>query len=83
MFVGNLIHKNNSVVAAWSNIRVDNVWRAVLSVYFRNEGVSLQKRPSANSQLTSKKREIFLPSLKTSLLTVRESKPLLWCRQLE
>lgn len=31
-----------------------------------------------------KKTEMFLPfSLKTSLLTVRQSKPLLWCRQLE
>lgn len=29
------------------------------------------------------KLELFFPSLKTSLLTARESKPLLWCRQLE
>lgn len=29
MFVDNLIHKNNSVVAAGSHIRLDNVWRAV------------------------------------------------------
>lgn len=42
MFVDNLIHKNNHVIAAWSNIRADNVWQAVLSLYFRNEGVSLQ-----------------------------------------
>ncbi len=42
MFVGNLIHKNNSVIAAWNNIQVDNVWRAELSLYFRNEGISLQ-----------------------------------------
>lgn len=42
MFVDNLIHKNNHVIAALSNIRADNVWQAVLSLYFRNEGVSLQ-----------------------------------------
>lgn len=75
MFVDNLILQNNSVVAAWSSIPVDIVWRAVLSVYFRNEGVSLHLRPSANSRLTSKKLEMFLSSLKTSLLTVRERKP--------
>lgn len=61
MFVDNLILRNNSVVAAWSSIPVDIVWRSVISVYFRNEGVSFQLRPSANSRLTSKNLKCFFP----------------------
>lgn len=42
MFVDNLIYRNVSVVAVWNNIGVDNVCQALLSVYFKNEGVSLR-----------------------------------------
>lgn len=57
MFVDNLIHKNNHVIAALSIIGADNVWQAVL--YFKHEGAYLQWRPSANSRLASKNLKCF------------------------
>lgn len=76
--------KNNSVIAAWSNIQFHNVWRAQLSVYVLLEWRRiLSVRTFSRQSAYLQKLELFFPSLKTSLLTVRESKPLLWCRQLE
>lgn len=69
MFVDNLIHRNYSAVAAWSDAAVDDVWRASLSVYLRNSVRNLSQR-----RITSEKLEMFLPPVKTRLLTEWQSK---------